>query len=321
MKYLKQYDVVSTYCGELTRTEDFDSYWEKQISLVQRKELKTELQETAYQYGPIKAERIVYHGLDDTQVVGWYIHAEVRQSQCIVTTHGFKSSRKHPHAYLHWVLEGYDVLVFDCRLQAGETGFNSPILHGSASNVYTINILDKDSCYFRHQYTDAMLAVKLMQEMGYTDIVLEGTSQAGGLALVVAALYGQVKAVLANVPSSSDIDQRILNATGSYKMIRDYLKNNPDQTETAMQVISYFDLKNMAERLTCPVYCSVGWLDDVCPAKNFYASYNRFTCPKELVVYPFSGHEGGSTLHTEKELETLKQMRKQEIQRESHQDL
>jgi len=53
------------------------------------------------------------------------------------------------------------------------------------------------------------------------------------------------------------------------------------------------------------VFASVGTKDPVCPAKFFYAAYNRITSKKEVHNYPFCQHEGGSWNHTDKKSKKL----------------
>jgi cephalosporin-C deacetylase len=54
------------------------------------------------------------------------------------------------------------------------------------------------------------------------------------------------------------------------------------------------------------VLASVGLKDNICPAKHYYATYNRITAPKEIEVYPFNGHDGCGNVHMQKKLEFLK---------------
>jgi len=36
-----------------------------------------------------------------------------------------------------------------------------------------------------------------------------------------------------------------------------------------------------------------------------FAAFNHYAGPKEIAVYPFSGHEGGGTTHMRRKLEFL----------------
>ena len=56
------------------------------------------------------------------------------------------------------------------------------------------------------------------------------------------------------------------------------------------------------------IFASVGLKDTVCPAKCYYASYNRIRAEKEIHVYPLSGHEGGGAYHDTKKLWKIKEI-------------
>jgi hypothetical protein len=50
---------------------------------------------------------------------------------------------------------------------------------------------------------------------------------------------------------------------------------------------------------------SAGFLalkDEVCPLHMYFATYNRITSDKDIVIYPFNGHEGGGAVQTEVKL-------------------
>ena len=50
---------------------------------------------------------------------------------------------------------------------------------------------------------------------------------------------------------------------------------------------------NLAARVTPPGLFSVGLMDTICPPSTVYAAYNHYAGPKEMVVYPYNGHENG----------------------------
>jgi cephalosporin-C deacetylase len=74
----------------------------------------------------------------------------------------------------------------------------------------------------------------------------------------------------------------------------------------ALNTLSYFDIMNMADKITCPTFASVALRDTVCPAKLYFAAYNRMTCEKEIKIYPFNGHEGGGAFHEQLKMRWVK---------------
>lgn len=293
------------YLGLETKPNNFGDFWSEKIEEVKQAELNfhLELQEKIVFIGK-KIFKVRLKALDGTDIIGWHICSEKKQKHCLLTTHGYRSKKGYPYEYLHWVDSGVDVLAFDMRLQGGETGCKTPLL-GPLSEVIALNILNLQKCYLLLMYQDMLLASRLPTHLGYEGYILEGTSQAGGLAVATACLMQTAIAVMVNVPSNSDLDERVKNSKGSFKAFQSLCNQNAESYEKVLYHLSYFDTKNMADRLNAPLFASVGGLDTVCPAQAFFATYNRVKTSKEITYYPFSGHEGGGGLHTEKEITFL----------------
>ncbi len=60
--------------------------------------------------------------------------------------------------------------------------------------------------------------------------------------------------------------------------------------EAVYEVLSYFDLKNLTDRIACPVLMGFGMQDDITPPHTNFAAYNRIRGPKRWICYPHSGH-------------------------------
>jgi cephalosporin-C deacetylase len=58
-------------------------------------------------------------------------------------------------------------------------------------------------------------------------------------------------------------------------------------------VLSYFDIKNLARYIECPVLMGFGLQDVVCPPHTNFAGYNAITAPKKWIVFPDKGHNIG----------------------------
>ena len=63
---------------------------------------------------------------------------------------------------------------------------------------------------------------------------------------------------------------------------------DPDAGKVA--VSGYFDGVNFARRLHVPSWFSFGYNDEVVPPNSAYATYNVTAGPRELHVYPATGH-------------------------------
>ena len=57
-----------------------------------------------------------------------------------------------------------------------------------------------------------------------------------------------------------------------------------------LAVSDYYDNVFFAERITCPVYMSTGFSDDVCFSEGVYKAYNALKGPKQIETNPYNGH-------------------------------
>jgi len=288
------------YLPELTRRSDFEAFWDTTRAIAKANPLCPISQEIASPFPGIKLFDVTYHGFDSTPIHGWMMIPRVLEGEripCLIHYHGFTGSRGLPFDFAPWLLKGMAVLSVDCREQGGDTGNLAPYSHGHFSNVACKGILDKEEFYYRAVYMDCLKALDFalqFQEIDPERLVIEGASQGGALGMAVSALDPRPAAVMVDVPSNSNLEARVEGAHGAYASVTEYLKRFPDRLELAYETLSYFDTMNMAEWIRCPVLASVALKDTTCPAKLYYATYNRITAPKEIDVYPFNGHEGGA---------------------------
>lgn len=296
------------YRPPLTKRADFDKFWRGTIEESRAVPLESQIIEYDYPSPFAKVYDITYNGFDRTRIHGWYMYPKFvdrRNMPCIVSYHGYGGNRGRPAAFMQWLMAGFAVISIDCRDQNGDTGSRAVYSSGSTQSAVCKGILDKNEYYFRSVYMDCMRAIDFAYTRDEIDkgrIIVEGSSQGGALAMAVAALDRRVYASLADVPSNSNIEKRIEGFHGSFSSVSDYLKVHPDKIETVYETLSYFDTMNMADKIECYVLASVGLQDNVCPAKLYFATYNRIPGEKHIEVYPFNGHEGGGAIHNERKL-------------------
>jgi cephalosporin-C deacetylase len=127
-----------------------------------------------------------------------------------------------------------------------------------------------------------------------TRTVLEGTSLAGGLALMAEALVGVADLLAVAVPSFGWAEgRRLLASSGSAAEINRYLERRPEHAaEDLMVVLRYFDPVNFAGQVVCPTLLGVGLVDPVVPAPTVLAIADRLGGPCEVLRFPVS-HSGG----------------------------
>lgn len=298
------------YLPELTRRSDFDSFWEETIRQARAVPLSPALLRTPYPTDFAEVYAVSYNGFDDTRIFGWLILPAFQARKpypCLIHYPGFNGSRGRPADFMHWVMMGVAVLAVDCREQGGVTG-NSAAYHDSGlfgGCVSSKGILNKYEYYYRAVYMDCLKAIDLAEHCEALDpqkIILYGSSQGGGLGMAVCCLDHRPKIGIVNVPSNSNLELRVEGRHGSFTCINEYVRRFPENLEKAYETLSYFDTMNMADKITCQIFASVGLADSICPAKCYYASYNRIPSKKQIAVYPFNEHDGAHPVHVEREM-------------------
>lgn len=301
------------YLPPLTKNPDFTVFWEKSLAQGRGVPLHPEREKCEFPYRSIEVYRISYCGYDQTPLIGWFLLPVERSEKlpCVLCYHGFGGARAFPHHYLPLTDLGCAVLAMDVRGQNGESGDLTGYRTGGGASVMCHGLLDKEEYYLRRLYIDAVKAIDfaaLQPEVDSGRILVNGGSQGGALSMAAACLDRRVSYCFCDVPSNSDLPNRVQGFHGSFSAVSDYLKSHPCQEAQVYDTLSYFDLMNMAEWISCPVFASVGLKDTVCPAKCYYASYNRIRAEKEIHVYPLSGHEGGGAYHDTKKLWKIKEI-------------
>jgi cephalosporin-C deacetylase-like acetyl esterase len=165
---------------------------------------------------------------------------------------------------------------------------------------------DKATYYYRNAYMDALRAVDFVcsrPEVNRKLLFAEGSSQGGALTYVIGALDRRVKGIVPEIPFMSDFENYYLIKmnTGIDKwpmnLIDAYGNSHSLTHEQVFETLSYFDLKNMMEKVTAPVLMGIGLQDPVCPPHINFAAYNRVTSEKEYHVCAICEHESGSAFN------------------------
>lgn len=305
---------LESYLPPLTRRADFDAFWARTRAQALSVPLRPELRRVEdYPARAVTVYDISYCGFDETRIHGWLLlpaFAGPGPYPCMVQYHGFGGSRGVPSDHLAFAALGCAVLAVDCREQGGITG-NCAHYSGSGlfANVGSKGVRNKDEYYYRAVYMDCVKALDFLETLPEIDadrLFVRGTSQGGALGMAVSGLDARPKLALVNVPSNSNIEYRIEHRHGSFAAVNDYLRAYPDELERVYETLSYFDTMNLADRIQARVFASVALADPVCPAKCYYATYNRIRSDKQITVYPFNEHDGARATHVERELRYLR---------------
>ena len=162
---------------------------------------------------------------------------------------------------------------------------------------------NKDTYYYRGAYMDVVRSIDFIasrEKAQKNNIFMMGGSQGGALTIAGAALDDRIKAIAPSIPFMGDFPD--------YFQVGQWPAYIANQQKTALglsdeemyQFLSYFDTKNLAPYITCPVTTAVGLQDPVCPPHASFAPYNNLKVEdKHYVINGSCQHETPSTWYND----------------------
>ncbi|NLD47765.1 MAG: acetylxylan esterase [Clostridiaceae bacterium] len=300
---VQQYDMpleqLRVYKPELTRQPDFDDFWNKSLEKLAGVPLGYKLTPYEYPVKGIKVFRISFNGFENANIDGWLSLPEGSDTYPgLLLLHGYNwAADGHLHEVVNWALKGYVSLQMFVRGQHGRSVDNVISSEGYHAGWMTKGIQSPEEYYYRAVYMDTVRALEVLSTMPQVDktkIGVTGGSQGGGLSLAAAALSNIPVVVAADYPYLSDFERAIdLAPSGPYLEINEYFRrySDPEIEVQAKKTLSYFDIMNLASKIKCHTWVSVGLIDDITPPSTVFAAYNHMECSKEIAVFRYFGHE------------------------------
>ena len=273
--------------SEPDAADDFDEFWEKSLG-----ELASV--DPAYTITPLpeySTPDVTVSRVDMTSWGGERISAALYEPV---------AEGKYP-AFLNFL--GYDcqpymsdpstatdrvLIIVCCRRQ----GWNRDP-EGPKDFVYS-GLEDPQDFYYHGAFLDCVRGVDLACSRDKVDtgrIFAEGGSQGGAFTLACAALDPRVKGIAPYVPFLCDWPDYFKVASWPANEILPEAERLGIGEEHLLEVLSYFDIKNLSTRILCPVLMGFGLQDDVCPPHTNFAAYNNIpSSDKQWICFPHSGH-------------------------------
>ena len=167
--------------------------------------------------------------------------------------------------------------------------------HNIYGDWFAFNFGLRDNYYYRGAYMDCVQAVRFIETLPEADtnnIFAEGNSQGGAFSYACAALSPIPLAGIApGVAFMGDFPD--------YFQIVDWPGNTAKANKGSMtddemySFLSYFDTKNLATRVSCPIMATMGLKDTTCPPHTNIAPFNNVKTPAEdkvMYYYADMGH-------------------------------
>lgn len=158
-------------------------------------------------------------------------------------------------------------------------------------NGYLANgIENRDRYYMKRVYLALIRSIDMLTSLPEWDghnVITQGGSQGGALAIVAAGIDSRVTQCVANHPALSDMAAYSNGLTGGYPHFN---RTEGMFTPENIRTMAYYDVINFARHVKADTYITWGFNDNTCPPTTSYAVWNTLTCPKESLITPVNEH-------------------------------
>ena len=208
------------------------------------------------------------------------------------------ASGKYP-AMIYYM--GYDTQVWDIDPSANpEMSEFILCVRGQALNKkgdkagwVSEGIGSKETYYYRGALADVVRAIDFVCSREKTDTSLvfaQGESQGGAFTLAAASLDDRLSAIAPSAPFMCDFSDFLILAPWPSDEMKQAAQEAGMTDEQLREMLNYFDMKNLGERITCPMIMGMGLQDNICPIHTNFAGYNVVSSEKSWICYPKATH-------------------------------
>ena len=280
--------------------EDFASFWEAaktQLKSIDMEASLTKIEDRSTQARNVYLVEIksVPDGLEGDPVIvrGYYAEPNAEGTYpAIVHYQGYDSdATAKPYELYGDDNPTYVEFVLSTR---GQSINNRPPYENPYGDWFAYGFDDKNHYYYRGAYMDAVRAIDFVasrDKVQKDNIFAEGQSQGGALTIAAAALCDNRLNAIAPALQFMGNFPEYFQISAWPAAVAFQQRDNYGMTDQQMyDMLSYFDTKNLAKWVTCPVKSAVGLQDNVCPIRTNLAPYNNFgtlsraSVEKELTI-------------------------------------
>jgi len=280
-----------------TNPSDFDKFWEKNLAEARKTPVSVTCEKVEKYTTPEVNAYLLKIKTDNYHSVYAYLTKPTKEGKYPVVLcppgAGIKTikepMRNHYYAQNGFIRLEMEIHGLNPEMTAEQ--FKEISSAFSHENGYLSNgIDDKDNYYMKHVYVACVRAIDYLTSLPDWDgknVFVQGGSQGGALSLITAALDPRVTACVANHPALSDMAGYLDNRAGGYPHFN---RQNNMLTPDKVKTLAYYDVVNFARRISCPVFLTWGYNDDVCPPTTSYIVWNLIQSTKESLITPINEH-------------------------------
>lgn len=265
--------------------EDFNAFWETTLSQLEKVPMEPQFTEVPAYSNELRTCYEVRFASLDGAIAGGIVSIP-------------NASGRYPVA-IQYMGYGAEPFYFDPSANPERIDYlvsvrDQGIFKAGQSRWIDRGITDKEKYYYRGAFCDVKRAVDFAASLEKADperMVAWGESQGGAFTFLSAALDSRIKAIAPAVPFLGDYPDYARIVSWPVHEVFAEADAIGLPREELLQMLRYFDVKNFAPRIQCPVYMSFGLQDPTCPPHTNFAIYNNLgTKNKRFFCVPTCGH-------------------------------
>ena len=297
---------LERFTTQVTRPGDLEEFWKRVMGEAALVPLDTTVSpEPMRSNESVQVFQATYRSLDGLEIATWYCVPAKGEGPFPAIIH-FPGYKGEPALRRDWGAKGVIVLTVAVR---GKLRSNSTFNPGYPG-LLTKGIESRDTYGYRGVIADCARAVDFLLSRSEVDpqrIFACGSSQGGGLTLITTALRPEIKGGVSGYPFLCCFPES-MNMLRSYPYdeLNCYARAYPERVPQMLETLRYYDAVNFVGWIRCPMVVGIALDDEVCAPETSFAAYAGLGGPKELWLFPESGH-GNAHEYPAKEAAWLEQ--------------
>lgn len=275
----------------VTKPNDFDDFWNKNIASVNKTELKPIMNLISERCTDnVNVYHVSYQNINNTRMYGILtMPSKEGKYPAILRFPGAGVGEKGGdigHA-------ARGVIILELGIHGIPVNLSGSIyadLNKSALASYpTYNIDNRYSYYYKRVYMGCVRGIDFISTLPQFNgkIGTFGGSQGGALSIVTSSLDSRIMASVAYFPALCDLEGYTHNRAGGWPHV---FKDKANRTPEKLNTARYYDVTNFARGLQAPILYFIGYNDLTCAPTTTRSTYNIINAPKELIIGENNGH-------------------------------
>jgi X-X-X-Leu-X-X-Gly heptad repeat protein len=278
-----------------TTPDDFMEYWNAQVADLEKVPMDAQLTPVEVKTPNVEVYDITLANVNGTHVHGYFGKPKGNgpfPAVLYIPGAGVGSASK---GYAEMMAaKGFLVMAISVHdlPNAQSAQFYKDQFAGPLRGYYLQGRENRDTYYFHRTVLGNVRSIDYLTsrpEWDHKHMVVNGSSQGGGMTLITTGLDSRVTAGAANVPALNDHSGRDFGRPSGWPQLAP-LGANGKLDPKILQVSRYYDAVNFARRIKVPMIFGVGLIDNTCHPTTVFSAYNVVQSPKKIDIAPLMGH-------------------------------